>query len=707
VVLRNQPSLPPWDWDKVQRVLSAAQIGHNVGLSQVASIPANATGPERTLHTTFDGEGTIVVEGPDRGHWRTGHRHGDLRDLHRINGVRDDLIPHLTVQKALEIDPDHNRFDQCLSGPNAVVTAAAEEPPAELPAATAPSSVAPGSQPPADDLTFEQKHGNKNTAWQDLLRDSPDKLAALVAARSGTIPAQTFLDAGVGLAYEFQKERYSLPVYRREELIGVKLYSPTLDLKMWSVSGSETGLFPVVKPNGDECLITEGEFDALALDKLLGDTVSVYSGTGGAGTWKDRWSEELKDAGYVKATILYDADGPGREGAKLVAASLRAHGFAVRILDIGRLCSGDEKDPTDLIRAGKGEPLAEWIGDAPWSEATASQVQDETAGQTPNNTETGPVMVNHWPTFAELAADPFRLVPPPEVVPRFVLEGRSTLLASREKFGKSTLVAAMVAAVTTGRPFLGIETPQGFVDWISSDAEDEGDILRRADHMGSDMRYARLFDGHEWQHAQFLTHLRSTDARLVVIDALLSFAIRCGFLPKSGDATEWTRIVQPLTDAVRGRVTGLLLPHHATKATGEARDSTAIPASTDIVVTAGPVPHQRRQRTIEVVGRGVRFEELTVVFRDDDTGYDLLTQSALPRPVSARQQASEEREAIDAAVSVYVREHPDSTTSKIAGDLHRRRGTIRKALERLEQDGEVVNRGGRARSLPDCWRLAE
>jgi hypothetical protein len=58
-------------------------------------------------------------------------------------------------------------------------------------------------------------------------------------------------------------------------------------------------------------------------------------------------------------------------------------------------------------------------------------------------------------SMLDYLADPHALEPPEPVVSRFAWSERSTLLACREKGGKSTLAAAVAAAASTGRAFLG------------------------------------------------------------------------------------------------------------------------------------------------------------------------------------------------------------------------------------------------------------
>src|SRR5205823_9716466 len=69
-------------------------------------------------------------------------------------------------------------------------------------------------------------------------------------------------------------------------------------------------------------------------------------------------------------------------------------------------------------------------------------------------------------SLRELLANPAALQPPAPIVPGLAWAGRLTLVAAREGVGKSTLFAAVAAAVTTGGEFLGERCVQGTVLWV-------------------------------------------------------------------------------------------------------------------------------------------------------------------------------------------------------------------------------------------------
>src|SRR6266851_2237255 len=68
-------------------------------------------------------------------------------------------------------------------------------------------------------------------------------------------------------------------------------------------------------------------------------------------------------------------------------------------------------------------------------------------------------------SLAQLLLDPEATKPPPVVVPGLAWKGRLTLVAAREGTGKSTLLSAVAAAVTTGGEFLGERCAKGMVLW--------------------------------------------------------------------------------------------------------------------------------------------------------------------------------------------------------------------------------------------------
>jgi len=104
--------------------------------------------------------------------------------------------------------------------------------------------------------------------------------------------------------------------------------------------------------------IVEGEKDADRLWKLQ---VPATCNAGGAGKWRDEYSEYLSDASVV---ILPDNDTPGREHARQVAESLGLLATSVRVLELPDL--GNHGDVSNWLDAGGTvEALHEMTARAP------------------------------------------------------------------------------------------------------------------------------------------------------------------------------------------------------------------------------------------------------------------------------------------------------------------------------------------------------
>ncbi|TGB09800.1 DUF3987 domain-containing protein [Streptomyces sp. MZ04] len=89
-------------------------------------------------------------------------------------------------------------------------------------------------------------------------------------------------------------------------------------------------------------LVVEGEKDA---DNLRGIGCTATCNVGGAGKWRDEYSEHLRGAAEV--VVIADRDEPGRKHAATVADSVQRAGIPVRVLEPAR-----GKDVSDHLAAG-------------------------------------------------------------------------------------------------------------------------------------------------------------------------------------------------------------------------------------------------------------------------------------------------------------------------------------------------------------------
>ncbi len=147
----------------------------------------------------------------------------------------------------------------------------------------------------------------------------------------------------------------SMPVYTPlGELEGNKLRQfPSLGKsKLWEQSKTKAQLYGLHIINNhptlskDIVVITEGELDALA---VMSQGYASVSGTNGAMTWQNNWSELLK--GYEKIYIVLDNDEAGKKGTRKIAESLwKIKGSGVYIVDLPIDSAG--KDIGEFIQAG-------------------------------------------------------------------------------------------------------------------------------------------------------------------------------------------------------------------------------------------------------------------------------------------------------------------------------------------------------------------
>lgn len=266
-------------------------------------------------------------------------------------------------------------------------------------------------------------------------------------------------------------------------------------------------------------------------------------------------------------------------------------------------------------------------------------------------------------SLARLRDSPDMLAEPESVIPRIAWSGRVTLLASREKSGKSTLLSAGVAAMSRGAPFLGESTTAGNALWLSADLESPYDIDRRFDTFGADPHNTYLAMNWDRRPLSFLSGVAKGKPRVAVIDTLPAYA--GDIVTDASQSSQWIGILRDICTVARDTGTAFVLLHHASRATGEYRDSTHVGAAVDVILTMREDPLGSVRR-ITARGRwpveefavrlsGDRFElvgrELTLDARI------LLHITGAPGTslVGIRQAVGGRADAVDAALGELIR----------------------------------------------------
>lgn len=273
-----------------------------------------------------------------------------------------------------------------------------------------------------------------------------------------------------------------------------------------------------------------------------------------------------------------------------------------------------------------------------------------------------------WRSAAEVLADPEACRPPAVVAPRLAWRGRVSLLAAREKLGKSTLATAHAAAVSTDGMLFGEECLGGPVLWIGEEAP--GDVARRLASFGANLAHVYLADpslGFAGL-ADATTTLRPV---LVVVDSLAEFV--SGDIEDAHASAAWVPVLRQFALLARQHDAAVVLVHHARKSDGGYRDSTAIGAGVDVVLelTEGDEAEVRKVRA-----RG-RWTIGDYAVRLAGAAYELASGEI----------------SVDARVLLYVEGHPGCSLRELRRAVTARAADVDAALARLEARGAVLDAG--------------
>ena len=332
---------------------------------------------------------------------------------------------------------------------------------------------------------------------------------------------------------------------------------------------------------GRRVYIVEGEKDADAITAEGGGVATTCPM--GAGKWRESMSKAFANAADV--VILPDNDEPGRAHAEQIAASLTNVGATVRVVQLPNV--PQKGDVSDWLEAeGDWDDLNALVG------ATRIWTRD-------------PLKRARW-RLDELLENEAIMRPPCVVVPRLAWRGRSTLLAAAPKAGKSTLLGYVAAQVSRGGMFLENPVDRGTVLLVCPE-EYLGDVARRLARFEADATRIHLLDqlptDPRERPSALAEHIRQVRPDLVIIDTLLSFGR--GLIEDENNAVQMQAVTQGLTDLAHHEDTALVIAHHATKASGKYRGSSAIAGGVDAVAELA-VPDETNdptRRDVSAIGR--------------------------------------------------------------------------------------------------------
>jgi hypothetical protein len=270
--------------------------------------------------------------------------------------------------------------------------------------------------------------------------------------------------------------------------------------------------------------------------------------------------------------------------------------------------------------------------------------------------------------LAAILADPKILEPPETVAPRLAWRGRVTLLAAREKDGKSTLAGAAAAAVTRGAAFLDGVALHGVVV-IAGLEEHPSEIARRLVGFDADPSMVHIATHTELNPVSELEMaVERIRPALVIVDTLSAMAE--GKL-EDGSAKAWQPLMAALTKLARVFDCAVIIVHHSRKSDGAYRDSTAIGAAVDCIIEMRSDEREPNARHLKARGR---FPVPDCTIRYNGSGYEMA-------------ETGEPDVTLRNSIMEYVNKHPGCPL----GDL--RKGVVGSSAKVGRMVGELVAEG--------------
>ncbi len=410
--------------------------------------------------------------------------------------------------------------------------------------------------------------------------------------------------------------------------------------------------------------IAEGEKDVESL-RSVGLTATTNSGGAGqSGKWLEEFNDYLKNRPVI---ILPDNDDVGRAHALKIANSLKGTAKSVKIVNLPDL--PEKGDVSDWLEAGGTvEKLNELIK------------KDSTK---PTN--------SNIISAADLMAKEF---PEQKYAVEGILSEGVTIFAGKPKLGKSWCGLGLALAIASGGKAFGkIPVVQGNVLYL---ALEDGErrlqdrfekLLGNEGKIPADLHFATHWEsldngGLEALESWLIEHPK---ARIIFIDTLKRVRPKNSGNKQLYDSDY--EAISPLGDLAREYGVSIVLIHHTRKQDSEdpmdlISGSTGLTGSADgaLVLTRA---RQSVQCKLHVMGRDNEDKELILDWSKGTFGWTLAGDAE-------ELAVSRERKDIIEILAFY----PTRLTPKaVAKELNRGEASIRKMMNRMNNDGQIDNDG--------------
>ena len=409
----------------------------------------------------------------------------------------------------------------------------------------------------------------------------------------------------------------------------------------------------------------EGEKDA---DRLADLKFPATTNAGGAGKWRDTYTQQLKGAGIEQVVILPDADAAGRSHAEDVARSCHALGLQVKIVQLPDV--PEKGDVSDWLAAGHTrDELATLV------KATSLYVPPAASGAVVR--AASPFGLT---SLADLLNEPDETVD--YVVEARIPAGGIVLLTGKPKSGKSTTARDLAFAIGSGGSWLGHYCTEGPV-WYLALEEKRSEVRKHFRVMGATGREPiRVFINQA--PIDIIAQLQALAAQEQPVAIIVDTLQRLIKAKDLNDYAETTTKMDPLIRLARDTGAALILLHHSNKF-GEGLDailgSTALAGSVDNVLMLARTENYRLLSSVQRIGPDLSE---TVVTLNEQTGRVTLNGS--------RQDADEARMAALILEALQAAGKP-ITEPELAETVEGRTALQRYALRRLVSREQVSRTG--------------
>jgi len=304
-----------------------------------------------------------------------------------------------------------------------------------------------------------------------------------------------------------------------------------------------------------------------------------------------------------------------------------------------------------LHRAGSKYPA--------WYSRTIAKARTTSQNKPTIEPPTAPDQIGYL--LRELYSNPDILKMPEAIVHGVLYPDALTVLAGREKSGKSTLMGYYAAKLSH----------YAVVLWFGLE-ESLGDPVRRFKRFGANPDNLTVVDRIN-SIDDIVKAQEQTGATVIFVDSLS----RVG----EGTVTDWhssgqvTPVMTTLSDLCHHKHVSIILSHHAKKADGKYRDSTAIGANADLILEMFGDDVDPTVRRFEARGR-MTVEPFALKFTDE-----------VYEPVGGGHLSIRDR------VLRFISQNPGSSKRKIRTAITGTNALKDQATGQLETDGMIENRG--------------